>query len=92
MSALGSILTADPKQEFKAFHRDCYQILLLNFRSSTETVNLEDSQIDFATERFFALGGAGGVGGREGLHKNVSQILATIDFSCEEIGGKSLSV
>ena len=42
------------------FQRDCYQILLLNFRSSTETVNREDSQIDFATETCFALGGRGG--------------------------------
>ena len=54
---------------------DCHQILLLNFRSSTETVSRQDSQIDFA-----------------GLHKNVSQILATIDFSSGEIAGKSLSV
>ena len=42
------------------FHTDCYQILLLNFRSSTETVSQEDSQIDFATGTFFALWGGGG--------------------------------
>ena len=29
---------------------DCYQILSLNFRPSTETVSREDSTIDFATE------------------------------------------
>ena len=39
------------------FHRECYQILLPNFRSSTETVSLEDSQIDFARETFFCTGG-----------------------------------
>ena len=68
------------------FHRDCYQILLLNFRSSTETVSREDSQIDFAKETVFCIGGGGG--GR----KNVSQILATINFSSGEIDGKFLSV
>ena len=45
------------------FHRDCFQILSLNFRSSTETVSREDPQIDFATETFFALEGGGGGGG-----------------------------
>ena len=46
------------------FHRDCYQVLSLNFRSSTETVSQEDSQIDyFATETVFVLW-AGGGGGR----------------------------
>ena len=59
------------------FHRDCCQISLLNFRSSTETVSWEDSQIDFATETFFYTWGGGG-GGRG--HKKVSQILATIIF------------
>ena len=55
-----TFLTAGLKQEFQVFHRDCYQILLLNFRSSTETVSREDSQMDFATETvFFALGGRG---------------------------------
>ena len=46
------------------FHRDCYQILSINFRSSTETVSREDSQIDFATETGFfpTLGGGGGEG------------------------------
>ena len=39
------------------FHRDCCQMLLLNFRSSTETVSREDSQIDFAPETIFARGG-----------------------------------
>ena len=70
------------------FHRNCFQISLLNFRSSTETVSREDPQIDFATETFFALerGGGGGV------HKNVSKILATINFSSGEIDGKFLSV
>ena len=72
------------------FHRDCYQILLLNFRSSTETVSREDSQIDFAKETVFCIGGGGGGGG--GGHKNVSQILATINFSSGEIDGKFLSV
>ena len=47
------------------FHRNCFQILLLNFRS-TETVGREDPQIDFATETFFHLrereGGGGGGG------------------------------
>ena len=33
------------------FHRDCYQILLLNFRSSTETFSQEDSNLD--NNRFF---------------------------------------
>ena len=51
------------------FHRDCYQILFLNFRSSTETVSREDSQIDFATETFSCTcvcegGGGGGEGER----------------------------
>ena len=55
-----TFLTAALKQEFQASHRDCYQILLLNFRSSTETVSQEDSQIYFAKETFFALGGGGG--------------------------------
>ena len=35
------------------FHKDCFQISSLNFRSSTETVSREDPQIDFATETFF---------------------------------------
>ena len=60
-------------------------MLLLNFRSSTETVSREDPQIDFATETFFALDGGGG-------HKNVSKILATINFSSGEIDGKFVSV
>ena len=45
------------------FHRDCYQILLLNFRSSTETINREDSQIDrsiLPPKRFLHLGGGRG--------------------------------
>ena len=33
-----------------------------------------------------------GGGGGGGLHKNVSQILATINFSSGEIDGKSLSI
>ena len=66
------------------FHRDCYQILLLNFRFSTETVSREDSQIAFVMETFFVLGGV--------LHKNVSQILTTINFSSGEIDRKFLSV
>ena len=45
------------------FPRDCYQLLLLNFRSSPETVIREDSQIDFATETFFCTWGGGGGGG-----------------------------
>ena len=69
------------------FHRDCYQILLLNFRFSIETVSQEDSQIDLATETFFALSGGGG-----GVNKNVSQILATINVSSGEIYGKFLLV
>ena len=56
------------------FHRNCFQTLLLNFRSSTETVSQEDPQIDFAKETFFALGG-------RGVHKNVSKILATTNFN-----------
>ena len=54
-----TFLTASLKQKFQVFHRDCYQILLLNFRSSTETVSWEDSQIDFATETFFCTCGGG---------------------------------
>ena len=46
----------------------------------------EDSQIDFATGNVFCT--FQGVGG---LHKNVSQILAIIDFSSREITGKTLS-
>ena len=65
------------------FHRNCYQILLLNFSSSTETVSREDSLIDSAREAFFCAWG---------LNKNISQILATIDFSSREITGKSLSI
>ena len=71
------------------FHRNCFQILLLNFRSSTETVSREDPQIDFATETSFALERGGGGGG---AHKNVSKILATINFSSGEIDGNFLSV
>ena len=68
------------------FHRNCFQILLLNFRSSTETVSREDPQIDFATETFLALE-------RGGVHKDVSKIfIATINFSSGEIDGKFLSV
>ena len=45
------------------FHRDCRQILLLHFRSSTVTVSREISQIDFATEEtFFSTWGGGGGG------------------------------
>ena len=73
------------------FHGDYHQIWLLNFRSSTETVSQEDSQYDLATEMFFfALAGGGGGGGV--LHNNVSQILATINFSSGETDGKFLSV
>ena len=36
------------------FHRDCYQILLLNFKSSTETC-----KSILPRKRFFALGGGG---------------------------------
>ena len=36
--------------------------------------------------------GRGGGGGGGGLQKNVSQILATIDFSSEEMSGKNSSV
>ena len=43
------------------------------------------SQIDFATETFFALWG-------RGVPNNVSQILATVNFSSGEIDGKLLSV
>ena len=39
----------------------------------------EDSQIDFATENVFWMLGGGGGGGVE-LHRNISQILAIIDF------------
>ena len=70
------------------FHRDCYEMLLLNFRSCTETVNREDSQIDFATETFLHLGGGGG----GLLHNNVSQILATNNFSSGETDRNFLSV
>ena len=46
------------------FHRDCFQILSLNFRSSTETVSREDPQIDFCHGNVsFALEGGGGGGG-----------------------------
>ena len=72
------------------FHRDCFQILLLNFRSSAETVSLEGSQIDFATETFFLHLEKGGGGGGGGVTENVSQILATINFSSGEIDGKFL--
>ena len=39
------------------FHRDCYQILLLNFRASTET-----HKSILPRKRSFALGGGGGGG------------------------------
>ena len=63
------------------FHRDCYKILLLNFMSSAET----HKSILPRKRFFFPLGG--GV-----LHSNVSQILATVNFSSGEIDGKFLSV
>ena len=59
------------------------QFLTIVCNQSQWTVR-EDSQIDFATGNVFCtLGGGGGGGGRGGvsvLHKNVSQILAIIDF------------
>ena len=57
------------------FHRDCYQILLLNVRSSTETVSREDSQIDFATETFFSTWGGGGEGGTRTFLKSWQQSI-----------------
>ena len=81
------------------FHRNCFQILLLNFRSSTETVSREDPQIDFAMETCFCTWErerererGGGGGGEGGVHKNVSKILATINFSSGDTDGKFLSV
>ena len=65
------------------FHKDCYQILLLNFRSSAET-----HKLILPRKCFSALGGGGG----GVLHNNVSQILATVNFSRGEIDGKFLSV
>ena len=55
------------------FHRDCYQILLLNFRSSTEAHTSILPQ-----KRFLHVGGGGGGGGGGWLllHNNDSQILA----------------
>ena len=47
----------------------------------------EDSQIDFATVNVFLYVLGVGI-----LHKNVSQILAIIDFSSREFAGKTLSV
>ena len=48
-------------------------------------------QIDFATETFFCAWGVGG-GGGWGLRNNVSQILATVNFSSGEIDRKFLPV
>ena len=57
------------------FHIYCCQILLLNFRYSTETVSREDSQIDFATETFFCTGGGGGGGGTRTFLKSWQQSI-----------------
>ena len=66
------------------FHRDCYQVLLLNFRSSTETVSREVSQIDFAREVFFlCLGGY-----TRTILKSWQQSISQAE---KETAGKSLS-
>ena len=66
------------------FHGDCYQILLLDFRSSTELLAGKTHKLFF----FCTWGGGGG-----GVTQQRSrQILATINFSGGEIDGKFLSV
>ena len=42
----------------------------------------ENSQIDFATENIFLHVGGGGGGWVGVLHKNISQILATLQLHC----------
>ena len=59
--------------------------------AQVRSVLREDSQIDFANGNIFCTFGMR-KGGGEILHENISQILATIDFSSGETAGKTLSV
>ena len=70
------------------FDRDCYQILSLNFRSSTETVSPEDSQIYFTTETFSCTSVGGGGGGftrffRNSWQQSVFQAEKLTENSCQ---------
>ena len=45
--------------------------IVTKFQVFTKTVSREDSQVDFATETFFALGGGGGGGGSQERFSNL---------------------